>query len=79
MPTLGQYMAWLRSVGGEARCGVATDIKIGMVPCTKLISPDGYSAVLAGLKQRERLSRFTVQYLDRRLRMNSPWAHADVQ
>jgi hypothetical protein len=67
-------MYWLRSQGGECRTGIGADSSRGMVPVTKLISPDGLYVIHPGNNQSEVLSRFTIEYFDRRLQMISPFA-----
>lgn len=73
MATLGEYMGWLRGQGGECRAGIAADPTRGMVPVTKLISPDGRYVIHPGSDQFEVLSRYTIEYFDRRLQMASPF------
>lgn len=74
MATLGEYMAWLRSVNGTCRTGIAADHNRGMVPVTKLIGPEGQHVIYPSGDQSEVLSRFTIEYFDRRLRVLSPFA-----
>jgi len=74
MATLGQYMFWLKSVGGNYRSGIGADPDVGMVPVTKLISPDGRHHVIhPGNDRGEELSPYIVEYFDRRLQLVSPF------
>lgn len=73
MTTLGDYMRWLHSVGGECRHGIAAGDS-GMEPVIKLISPDGTRHVIhAGNDQSEHLSTYIIDYFDRRLLLASPF------
>lgn len=74
MATLGEYMGWLRSQGGESKTGITADPNRGMVPVTKLVSPDGRYVIHPGNDQFEVLSRYTIEYFDRRLRVLSPFS-----
>jgi hypothetical protein len=71
--TLGQYMSWLKSIGGSHRSGIAADPAVGMVPVVKLISPNGRHVVHPGNDQSEELSPYMVEYFDRRLQVISPF------
>ena len=73
MTTLGEYMHWLKSEGGQCRTGIGVDHDIGMVPVTKLISPEGKWVIHPGNDQSEHLSKFTIEYFDRRLGVLSPF------
>jgi hypothetical protein len=73
MTTLGHYMNWLHREGGHCRSGIAADEAIGMVPVTKLIAPSGKFVVYPGGDQSEVLSSYTIEYLDRRLGLISPF------
>jgi len=73
MPTLGDYMRWLRDNGGECRSGIGADEEVGMVPVTKLIASDGRSVIHYGNDQGEVLSESMVDYFDRRLGVISPF------
>lgn len=72
MTTLGHYRNWLNSVGGHCSSGIQSDPDIGMVPVTKLISPDGRRVIFPG-DQSEVLSPMSIEYLDRRLGVLSPF------
>lgn len=75
MATLGEYMQWLRGEGGTCRTGIGANPDIGMVPVTKLISPDGTRYVIhSGNDQDEELSPLIIDYFDRRLGVLSPFA-----
>lgn len=74
MATLGDYMRWLRSEGGECRSGIAADHQVGMVPVTKLVAANGRHVIHPGNDQYEELSPLTVSYFDRRLQIASPFA-----
>lgn len=73
MATLGEYMMWLRDQGGHCKSGIGADHEIGMVPITKLVSPTGKYVIHAGNDQTEVLSRFMIDYFDRRMEMISPF------
>ena len=73
MATLGQYMFWLKSIGGSCRSGIGADPAIGMVPVIKLISPTGRYVVHPGNDESEELSPYMVEYFDRRLQVASPF------
>ena len=74
MATLGQYMSWLKSIGGTYRSGIGADTARGMVPVVKLISPDGRRHVIhPGNDQSEELSPYMVEYFDRRPQLISPF------
>jgi hypothetical protein len=74
MAALGHYITWLRSQGGQCRSGIGADPEIGMVPVTKLISPDGTRHVIhPSGDQAEELSTYTIEYFDRRLGVLSPF------
>ncbi len=73
MTTLGEYMYWLRSIGGDCRHGIAAGDD-GMEPVIKLISPDRLRHVIhAGNDQSERLSVYIIDNFDRRLQVASPF------
>lgn len=73
MATLGDYMRWLKSEGGQCRSGIAADHMVGMVPVTKLIAANGRHVVHPGNDQGEVLSPLTIAYFDRRLQVASPF------
>lgn len=73
MTTLGQYMMWLKSQGGQCKSGIAADHDRGMVPVTKLVSPTGSHVIHPGNNQGEKLSTLTIEYFDRRLVLYSPF------
>jgi hypothetical protein len=74
MTTLGNYIHWLCSEGGQSRSGIGADEVVGMVPITKLISPDGSKYVIySSGDQSEILSSHTIEYFDRRLGVVSPF------
>lgn len=73
MATLGQYMYWLRSIGGECRSGIAADPVRGMVPVTKMIAPTGRHVIHPGNDQSEVLSTHVIERYDRRLEVVSPF------
>lgn len=73
MATLGQYMYWLRSIGGECKSGIGADPVRGMVPITKLIAPNGKHVIHPGNDQSEVLSAHLVERMDRRLQVASPF------
>jgi hypothetical protein len=67
-------MRWLHSQGGECKTGIGADPVIGMVPVTKLVGPDGRFVVWPGNDQYEILASYTIEYLDTRLGVLSPFA-----
>jgi hypothetical protein len=74
MTTLAEYMRWLRSQGGNCKNGIGPDEKRGMVPVIKMVSPDGQKHVIhGGDNQGEYLSPQTLNFLDRRLGLTSPF------
>ena len=73
MATLGDYMAWIRGIGGKCQTGIASDPTIGMVPVTKIVAPGGRHVIHAGNNQSERLSLYTIEMFDRRLQVISPF------
>ena len=79
MPTLGQYMRWLQSIGGDCKSGIALDDAIGMVPKIKLIAPNGKSVVVVNMVQSDPLSPLLIENWDRRLELLSPFKHASSQ
>lgn len=79
MTTLGQYMRWLQSIGGECKTGIAIDEAIGMVPKIKLIAPGGKAVVVVNMDQNETLSPLLIENWDRRLDLLSPFRHQTPQ
>lgn len=79
MPTLGQYMRWLQSIGGHCKTGIAIDDAIGMVPKVKLVAPSGKSVVAVNMDQDEPLSPLLIENWDRRLEILSPFRHQSSQ
>lgn len=75
MTTLGQYMAWLNSIGGHCVSGVGVDSERGMVPSIRFHSPEGLTATVTGLAQKDELSPYLIENLDRRLLVVSPFPH----
>lgn len=73
MTSLGDYLHWLRSIGGDWRQGIAAG-DAGMEPVIKLISPDRSRHVIhSGNDQAEPLSVYLIDYFDRRLQVASPF------
>ena len=72
LPTLAQYMHWIRECGGNCQSGVS---KVGgqMHTLTKIQADNGNVAIVTGVKQTERLVPSMIGYLDRRLGVKSPW------
>jgi hypothetical protein len=66
-------MYWLRSIGGECRSGIGADPAIGMVPITKLIAPNGRHLIYPGSDQSEVLATHTIERMDNRLQVASPF------
>jgi len=67
MITLGQYMVWLRSVGGHCKNGISLDPEIGMVPYVKLYGPSGLLVCHKGQQQKDALPRSAIDNFNRRL------------
>lgn len=76
MATLGDYMNWLKTVGGHCQSGIQADNEIGMVPVTKLIGPSGKYVIHPGNNQALVLSVFIIDNFDRRLEVVSPFGSA---
>lgn len=73
MVTLGEYMYWLRSIGGQCKSGIGADHTRGMVPVTKLVGPSGKHVIYPGNDQSEVLSKHMIERMDRRLEVASPF------
>lgn len=72
-PTLAQYIGWVHQEGGHAHSGYSSDPSGRVQSLTKITSKEGASVVVVGMKQADRLEPTKVAYLDRRLKVRSPW------
>jgi len=73
-PTLGKYLAWASNEGCQVQSGL-----LGTVSATKITSPSGqHSVPIIGMSQDEVLSPTFVSFLDRRLKLSSPFPKAQL-
>lgn len=71
LPSLGEYIAWLKNNGGACQTGFYT--RSGKMRSTvKLIGPEGHELPVAN-GHDERLSPSTVAHFDRVLKVDSPF------
>lgn len=79
MITLGDYMSWIESIGGEATEGIGKIEDIGMVPKMVLKSPDGFKVVHKNTKREEYLPRSGIEYFNRRLQVESEFQKSKLK
>jgi hypothetical protein len=74
-PTFAEYMKWAHSEGCKFQSGHSRLDGHSHV-MTKITAPNGRHVIVVDVVPSERLSPSMVSYLDRRLRLNSPFPHA---
>jgi hypothetical protein len=77
-PTFGRYLAWARDNHScVSQAGVAADSSGRSHSVTKISKPDGTTVIISGIAQTEHLTPSMISYLDRRLKLTSPWFSVD--
>jgi len=76
-PLICEYLAWAQSQGCSVQTGVNQKVGRRMRTITKIISADGLRFVILSNGQHEALNTHTIQHLDRRLGVQSPWLKFD--
>jgi hypothetical protein len=71
--SLGAYLAWAKAVGCDCQTGYGGPS--GLV-FWKIIAPSGRHVTIVDMQQNERLVSSTLNYLDRRLGLTSPFDRA---
>lgn len=71
--SLGAYMAWAASEGCTCESGYGPPRGLARV---RITAPSGRSVIISDMQQGERLASSHINYLDRRLGLQSPFPRA---